>query len=170
MELKKLVDETLKIFEIHSVEELGDALLKEISNRDKMKKFEEAVNNDLSVDWLKAIYQYYAADRKDKKQDFTPDCLAKLMGALVGQAEYVYDLCAGSGALTIQKWCQNPNQKFVLYEIDENVIPYLLYNLCLRNIDAEVLHADVLKDEIYEKWKIVKGEKYGKCISLESTV
>lgn len=170
MELKALTDNTLKIFKIESVKNLGEVLIKEINNIPKMEEFINLIGGDLSTDWLREIYQYYEADRAGNKQDFTPDCLAKLIGALSGNEEFIVDMCAGSGTLTIQKWLQNPQQKFKIYEIDENVIPYLLYNLCLRNIDAEVMHADVLQNKVYKTWKITKGEKYGKCISIESAV
>lgn len=92
------------------------------------------------------------------------------MAKLSGNGDTVIDLCAGSGALTIQKWNENHNQRFLLYELDENVIPYLLYNLAIRNIEATVVRADVLKNEVYESWKIGEGEKYGKCIVIKSTV
>jgi N-6 DNA methylase len=54
--------------------------------------------------------------------------------------------------------------------LDENVIPYLLYNLAIRNMEATVMRADVLKNEVYESWEVKKGEKYGKCIAIKSAV
>jgi hypothetical protein len=34
-----------------------------------------------------------------------------------------------------------------LIELDEKVIPYLLFNLAVRNIDSSVCRKDVLSDE-----------------------
>ena len=73
MELKQLVDESMELFEIDNIKDLGSKLM-EIVIEDKIeyyKKFKELVE-DLSVDWLQKIFQYYEADRKDKKQDYTP--------------------------------------------------------------------------------------------------
>ena len=70
-------------------------------------------------------------------------------------------MCAGSGALTIQKWRQKHETRFKLFEIDENVIPYLLFNLVLRNIESTVCHMDVLQNEMYHKYKVKKSDKYG---------
>lgn len=160
MELKELYNKTLELFGADNAKDLGDYLVKALNNEEKEDAFCEMVGGDLSKDWLQMVYQYYLADRKKKKQDYTPKSIAKLMGALVGNAESCIDLCAGSGALTIQKWMENPDQEFVLYEADTNVIPYLLFNLAVRNISATVFLSDVLQNDIKGKWKISKGEKY----------
>ena len=172
MELKELYTKTLEIFNVSDAGSLGDALMECINKNDteKMYEFENLVEGDLTKDWLQMIYQYYCADRKEKKQDYTPKCLADFMGRLVGNADTVIDLCAGSGALTIQKWVQNKNQKFRLYEIDKNVIPYLLFNCAIRNITASVCRADAIKDEVYEQWFVRKGEKYGIVTCVQSAV
>nr|DAR22530.1 MAG TPA: N-6 DNA Methylase [Caudoviricetes sp.]DAS35247.1 MAG TPA: N-6 DNA Methylase [Caudoviricetes sp.] len=170
MELSDLKSKVLEIFEVVEVKDLGSALMKNLDNYEKMRAFEEVVNGDLSKDWLQKIYQYHEADRKEKKQDYTPASLGKLLAKLSGNGDTVIDLCAGSGALTIQKWNENHNQRFLLYELDENVIPYLLYNLAIRNIGSTVVRADTLKSEAYESWEVRKGERYGKCIAIKSTL
>lgn len=171
MELKELTDRTLELFGT-DIEHLGNALMTTvIDNRtDLYDQFCDLVNNNLSVDWLQKIFQYYHADRKEKMQDYTPQSLADFMGLLVGESEIVVDLCAGTGALTIQRWVRNPNQKFRLFELDEKVIPYLLFNLVVRNIDSSICRADVLRDDKYEQWRISKGEKYGRITYIKSTV
>ena len=171
MELLELKNKVLELFQT-DIDKLGSALMDAaINNRfDLYDHFCDLVGNDLSVDWLQKIYQYYHADRKEKMQDYTPKCIAKFMALLVGESDIVVDMCAGSGALTIQRWLQNPDQKFRLFELDENVIPFLLFNLAVRNIDSSVCRADVLIDEKYEQYRIRKGEKYG-CVSrIKSTL
>lgn len=162
MELKELCENVLDIFGVEDMEKLGDALMLCCKENDE-KKLEqvERLTNDLSVDYFQKIFQYYYADRKEKKQDYTPKTLAKLVGKLAGEADTVIDMCAGSGSLTIAKWHLNRGARFKLFEIDERVIPFLLFNLILRNIEATVLHADVLQMETYHKWRTKKGEKYG---------
>lgn len=95
-------------------------------------------------------------------QDYTPKSLALFMGKLAGEADKITDLCAGSGALTIQRWNMNHEQRFELYEFDENVIPFLLFNMAVRNIECTVYHSDVLQQEVYHTYKITKGEHFGK--------
>lgn len=130
MELKELCEKTFKIFDIKSTDELSQALFDVCKNNDsdKIDMFVNTVQ-DLSVDWLQKIFQYYQADRKEKMQDYTPKTLAELVGRLCGDSNTVIDMCAGSGALTIQKWNQNHDMKFILYEFDERVIPYLIFKI-----------------------------------------
>lgn len=171
MELLELKNKVLEIFDT-DIDHLGDALMQSVMENDidKYGRFCELVDGDLSVDWLQRIYQYYHADRENKKQDYTPRCLADFMGRLVGESDVLIDMCAGSGALIIQRWAQNPNQKFRAFEIDENVIPFLLFNLAVRNIDSSVCRADVLSDEKHEQWRISKGEKYGRITYFKSSI
>lgn len=166
LELKQLTDKTLEIFNCQRVDDLGDALMAHMEDECAMQAFSDLVGGDLSKDWMQMIFQYYKADRKEKKQDYTPACIGKFMSKLIGESSETYDMCAGSGSLTIQRLNDNPDGKIICYEIDKNVIPFLLFNLAIRNKTAEVHRADVLQDEVYESWQIKKGEQYGKvsCI------
>lgn len=79
MELKELVDKTLKIFGINNVRNLAGELMQACVKNDesKFRDFKVLVG-DLNIDWLQKIFQYYEADRKEKKQDYTPKSLAAL--------------------------------------------------------------------------------------------
>ena len=162
MELKYLCEKTLEIFDAKTVNALGESLMRSCKEKDiqKIDAFNELVE-DLNTDWLQKIFQYYQADRKEKMQDYTPETLADFAGRLAGNSEEVIDMCAGSGALTIQKWRRNHKLRFRLYEFDENVIPYLLFNMILRNIESTVCQMDVLQNEVYHEYKVKKGNKYG---------
>lgn len=172
MELKQLTTETLRIFNVPGTEKLGEALLKCVMFNDeiKMNEFCNLVKNDLSKDWLQMIYQYYLAEREQKKQDYTPKCLAQFLSRLIGESDSTIDMCSGSGALTIQRWNEYPDMAFELYEFDENVIPYLIFNMAVRNINAVIHQSDVLQQEIVTSWKVQRGAKYGKVINIEPTV
>lgn len=163
MELTELLNKTLELLDAKNTDEIADRLFDVVKNNrsDIYEKFSELVSNDLSKDWLQQIYQYYLADRKEKKQDYTPASLARLAGMLVEDSEEVVDMCAGSGALTIQRWNLNHSTKFELYELDENVIPFLLFNMAVRNIECIVYHANILSEEIYNTFKIKKGAEFG---------
>ncbi len=164
MELKELCNKTVELFGISDIADLGNALMKCVKENDIQKYAAfQIIVKDLSVDWLQMIFQYYYADRKDKMQDYTPKTLADFMGKLAGNTDVVIDMCAGSGALTIQKWNRNSNLEFWLYEFDKNVIPFLLFNMTIRNIACTVYHADVLQMEIFHTYNIAKGDKFGVC-------
>ena len=168
MELKELTEKMTGLLCVENADELSDKLFESVKSNDMKvyEKFSELVQ-DLSIDWLQKIYQYYCADRKEKMQDYTPKSIAVFMGKLTGEADIITDLCAGSGALTIQKWNINPDQKFELYEFDDNVIPYLLFNMAVRNIGCTVYHSDVLQQEVYHKYKIHRGERFGRFEEVE---
>ena len=177
MELKELVANILKIFQIQSVKNLPDAIMEQYVDDSlgitQQNIFTEYLNlcPDLTIDYMQSIHQFYNADREEKKQDFTPKSLAKLLAQLVSNKneKWCCDYCAGSGALTIQKWAENHNIKFWCEELDENVIPLLLFNLSVRNIEAYVLHKNILSGEIFTAYELQKGERYSKIKIINST-
>lgn len=162
MELGELCKKTLSIFGCESVSELGGKLYDAVMNGEivKLTAFCDTVG-DLTVDWLQRIFQYYEADRQEKKQDYTPKSIAKLCAELTETGgKTVYDICAGSGALTIQKWVRNPDKLFVCEELDEKVIPYLLFNMAVRNMSGYVINRNVLTMEWYKGYKLHCGEAF----------
>ena len=170
VELKELTEKTLELLEIKNTDEMSKRLFDIVRNNNVhvYEKFCKLVENDLSVDWLQKIFQYYQADRKEKMQDYTPKSLADFMGLLAGDSKTIIDMCAGSGALTIQKWNRNHDLNFILYEFDENVIPFLLFNMALRNIKCKIYHSDVLQDETFHTYEIMHGDKYGIFKEIEN--
>lgn len=165
MELKELTEKTLELFNSKDTTELIDKLPSYLNDIDVKSNFKKMVG-DLSIDWLQKIFQYYEADRKDKKQDYTPTSIAKLMAklALRGNENFITDMCAGSGALTIQCWNLNHDIEAECLELDEKVIPILLFNLAVRNIKATVYQMDVLQQEVLKSWKVVPEGEFGKVI------
>ena len=171
MELKELTDRTLGLFGITDPEQLGAAVLDACRDPAKLRSFRGLVGGDLSVDWMQKIYQYYLADRKEKKQDYTPSSVAQFMGMLTGSSDRIVDMCAGSGALIIQKWTQAPDARFTAIEFDENVVPFLLFNMVLRNIRCRIYHRDALTDdEVLGAWDVMKGEEFGNLIDIKPAV
>ena len=171
MELKELTEKTLVLFGVESVENLGGELLQACADEKTLNAFVDMVNGDLSRDWLQAIYQYNLADRKEKKQDYTPLCLARFMGLLAGNSKRITDLCAGSGALIIQKWVISPDTKFHAVELDDSVIPFLLFNMVVRNIECNVVKMNAIEsDRPDHEWRVRKGERFGRLIDIKPTV
>lgn len=164
MELKELTSKICDLFGCISTDTLPDKIMFALFSQNPFTYFDKykELCPDLTVDWLQRVYQFYHADREDKKQDYTPVSLARLVACLsyMPDERVVYDCCAGSGALTIQKWCANPDLKFVCEELDERVIPILLFNLCIRNIEATVINKDILSGDIIHSYNTIKGAVY----------
>lgn len=163
MELKELTEKVIEIFEVDEAHNLTESVRDAVMTNDykKYKAFKELVG-DLSIDWMQKIYQYYLADREDNKQDFTPVSLAKLVSKLVetDNEQFVLDVCSGSGALVIQKWNDNMDLIFKCQELDDEVIPYLLFNLAVRNINAIVFQTNVLTNEVTTIYDVSSGDEF----------
>lgn len=163
MELTELCSVFKELLKIENVIEAPQKLLQVLFSC-KNDFFDEWISNfpDLSTDNLQPIFQYYMADRKEKMQDYTPKTLARMCVKIAGveNAKSCYDMCAGSGALTIQAWQLNSKCQFVCEEFDERVIPFLLCNLAMRNMSAVVIHGDVIKGEKMKAYKLTPTEKY----------
>lgn len=168
IELAELLKKTLESFEIKEIEELKDKIF-EITIKNQYQYYKKFLDfaTELDIDYMQKIYQYYLADRKGLKQDYTPKSLSKLLSKIVGDEKDVVDICAGTGALTIQSWAEDKTRKFKLYEIDDNVIPFLIFNMAIRNIYCEIYHADVLRDKVFNKYLVVPGEKFGEVIKCQ---
>lgn len=175
MELKELTNEICKIFDCETVDELPTKIMDSLFKPNVFSYYDKYIGlcKDLEVDYLQKVFQFFHADRENKKQDYTPIMLARLLGIITvcENEETVYDSCAGSGALTIQKWVVNNKLKFICEELDENVIPILLFNLSVRNIEAKVINKNVLTGEGIRSYSLSKGLKYSsinKNLFLES--
>ena len=118
---------------------------------------------DDTKDWLQALWQYYESDRTEKKQDYTPKSLCRLVAALAGECNSVYDCCGGTGALAVEMLKNRDIKNVFVEELDERVIPFLLFNLCLCNANGYVVNGDVLSREQFKCYKLTKGEKYSRC-------
>ncbi len=126
-----------------------------------LSQYVELVDGDLATDNLQRIFQYYHADRKEKMQDFTPKSIGKLCASETKtDGRVVYDLCAGSGALTIQKWVQEPNKVFICEELDYHVIPLLLFNMAVRNMTGWVVNRNALTMEEGKCYRLEPGEQF----------
>lgn len=112
---------------------------------ESIKRLHSFLEENKEEDLLQMFFQYYLADRDTIGQDFTPSSIGRLLARLTHEKnETVYDLCAGSGSLTIQKWQQDPSAHYVCEELDPEAIPFLLLNLSLRKVSATVIHRDAL--------------------------
>lgn len=125
--------------------------------------------SDLSFDWFTDYFQEEHSDRKNKKQDFTPDGIVKLVSSLLGNKFVINaDICAGTGGLTIKRWSANPDGKFYCEEFSDRAVPFLLFNLMIRNVDAVVFHGDSLSRKAKHIYKLSKSSKFSDLEEVSS--
>lgn len=164
MELLTIVNKLIDFFELNDIGELIEKLkVIEFSN-DKNKIYDEYLDivGDLEIDWIQKIFQYYKSNRDDLKQDYTPKSMSKCLAKILYHkgAKKVLDVCSGSGSLVVELSKLDNNMVFDCLELDDNVIPLLLFNLSIHNIQARVFKYDVIEQEMYECYILTKGEKY----------
>lgn len=148
----------MKTLEVSNYSEVPRELMEKITSKQANAFFENFKNENRDGDILRDFFQERYAARKDLKQDYTPDCLGKLINELTGDSAKVLDMCAGTGALTIHG---SQNAEFFCEELNGDVMPFLLFNLAIRNMKATVLQKNVLTGEIIAKYSVAKGDKYG---------
>lgn len=123
-------------------------------------------NFDLQSDIFRDYFQTEHSDRKGLKQDYTPDCLCKLISRMQCNSNNILDVCSGTGSLTIASF--NEDQFFQCEELSKRSIPVLIFNLSIRNINALVIEKDVLTNKIYNIYKLEKGENFSDIKQLEN--
>lgn len=169
MELLEFKNKMLELCDVKEIKDISKVLMSVVLDNDVdfFTKYENIV--DESKDWLQALWQYYEADRTEKKQDYTPKTLCKLVATLTGSANTVYDCCGGSGALTKAYVDTHGTKNVFVEELDERVIPFLLFNLCLHNVNGYVVNGDALNQQKIKCFQLVANNKYSKCQAVQNT-
>lgn len=140
-----------------------EKLMEIISDRDTAKeaffRFLPDFDYNLTYEWFCDYFEDEHADRKKKKQDFTPRSVSNLMSEMLGNAPQhgiIYEPAAGTGSTIISHWykesrkCKLPweyNPDHYLYvceELSDKTVPFLLFNLLIRGINAVVIHGNTL--------------------------
>lgn len=84
-------------------------ILLEREEREKLFRNFLKIDTDLEYDWFHEYFETEQAERKSKKQDFTPNVVAKLANSIAtepGQTDY-YEMAAGTGGMMIARWAYN---------------------------------------------------------------
>ncbi|MFT8772035.1 MAG: N-6 DNA methylase [Lacticaseibacillus paracasei] len=160
MTTKFTADVVHKLLGVREAQQAPAALMKIVMDQQKrnelFKQFLD-VSTDVSHDWFSQYFMSVQADRKDKKQDFTPESISKLVNMLVGSndsSEY-YEVAAGTGSMMIQRWQQDrlkhkpwdyrPSMYFYhLEELGDSTLPFLIFNCAIRGMNATIVHGDSL--------------------------
>lgn len=137
------------------------------------KKFLE-IETDMSYEWFQEYFGDEQAERKSKKQDFTPTSISNLVAQLVGKGKSTYyEPAAGTGSMLIAKWwndrlknplykrpdTDNPLIKFLTSpiftydpraywyqaeELSDRAIPFLIFNMAIRGMNGSITQCDSL--------------------------
>lgn len=138
--------------------EMPNALLETLLDTEKRKIFLSAMRKkgSASNDYFREYFQTTLADRDKLKQDYTPDCLCDLIAKLQKPSTNLLDVCSGTGALslgTIKE--QKGLQKIQCEELSKSVLPLLLGNLMLNNINATVKEKNILTQKTSNVYSII---------------
>ncbi|MBC2242240.1 SAM-dependent DNA methyltransferase [Listeria booriae] len=123
------------------------------------------LESDVSYDWFHTYFQDEHADRRKHMQDFTPNALSDVVSKLTGESQNTLDIAAGTGGMTIRKWWEDclregpfvyspSNHLYQCEELSDRAIPFLLFNLLIRGMNATVVHGDVLSREVKQVYFI----------------
>lgn len=139
--------------------------LMEILYMDKQERdkyfidFLNAFDKDVTYDWFHDYFQDEHADRKNQKQDFTPQSVSRLLSEIVGpEGNTYYEPAAGTGGILIERWNQDRMKHspfdyeprdyyYTAEELSDRAIPFLLFNMLIRGMNGNVVQCDVLTRE-----------------------
>ena len=161
MNIKEFLKEILECREVSEIpEKLLDGLLDENSREHILQLINEK-KDDKVIDVFRDMFQEEQSNRKELKQDYTPDGLSSLLAKLSGKTKNLADVCAGTGSLTVAFLKAHPEVEFVrCEEFSAQPIPFLLANLALMNIDGEVVHGDSLTQEVFKVYKLKRSKNF----------
>lgn len=150
-----------------------DLMLDPKKREETFKKFLE-IETDMSYEWFQEYFGDEQAERKSKKQDFTPTSISNLVAKLVGKDNSTYyESAAGTGSMLIAKWhndrlknplykrpeTDNPLIKFLTSptftydpraywyqaeELSDRAIPFLIFNMSIRGMNGSITQCDSL--------------------------
>ena len=151
----------------HMPERIMEIITGDKDIRDEI--YRELINahgGDLSFEWFASLYESELSERKQKKQDFTPNAPADICAILCEKEGIMHEPTAGNGSMIIRYWWNLASKKLLwdfkphtcivsCWELSNRSIPILLLNLSIRGIMGEVFHGDVLKDAYKARYVLI---------------
>lgn len=123
------------------------------------KKFLE-INYNVSFDWFSDYFMEVQREKTKRKQTFTPPELATVANKLINNTGRQYfEPAAGTGALLVDRWNHDrlkespftyspSNYLYEVEELSDACIPFLLFNILIRGMNAIVIHGDSLSRDV----------------------
>lgn len=150
MTILQRIMEELNIREVH---EIPPALTKALLDSNTCSVLLKGIQPYYSYEALLAEFEEHSADRKNYMQDYTPQCVLDIIGGITPGGD-VRDVCAGIGGLSLAKFKADNTVTLRLEEYSKNAIAFMLLNLLIANIDAEVVEKNVLTGEELAYYKV----------------
>lgn len=142
----------LDIFDVKESYKLPDKIMEALmSDRAEMiiREVKELTDCD-----IRDLFQKEQGDRKNLKQDFTPDCIAALVADLMKNGD-VLDMCSGTGALSKAAFRAH-GLRICEQEFSERTIPFALLDACMEGMEGYISRADCLRDIVEESFELQK--------------
>lgn len=164
MTILQRIMEELNIREVH---EIPTALTKALLDSNTCSVLLKAIQPYYSYEALLAEFEEHSADRKNYMQDYTPQCVLDIIGGITPGGD-VCDVCAGIGGLSLAKFKADNTVTLRLEEYSKNAIAFMMLNLLIANIDAEVVEKNVLTGEELAYYKVESAASgFGQVAKVE---
>lgn len=153
------VDKINKLIGVSESYQAPDKLMEIMLDKPKREKlfrrFLSEYTTDVDYDWFRDYFEQVQADRKQKKQDFTPNAVSEIAHKLVDEQGSYFEAAAGTGGMLVKRWVQDRNHytpfnyyphlfMYQLEELGDSAIPFLLFNIAIRGMNATVFYGDSL--------------------------
>lgn len=149
------ISQLLEITESYQAPERMLKLMLDDEKRPELFKRFIDVEWKLGREWFLTYFQEEHADRKRKKQDFTPDSISRLLSEMIGGGKHYFEVAAGTGTLLIHAWDKNRKLAgparydpraywYQAEELSDRAVPFLIFNMAIRGMNGTILHGDSL--------------------------
>ena len=161
-----------------------EKVMQEIQDAESAKtlffRFLPEFGYDLSFEWFNGYFEDEHADRRNQKQDFTPTSVSALMSETLGnepQYGVIYEPAAGTGSTIISHWHRETRKHrypwdyqpdrylYLCEELSDKTIPFLLFNILIRGMNAVVIHGNTLTREAKEIYHCDNKQNECMCFS-----
>lgn len=146
--MKSLLD----IFQVAEAYKLPDKIMYALMS-DKAESVIREIKDNAGCD-MRDMFQQEQGDRKNLKQDFTPDCICDMVAKLMKNGS-VLDMCSGTGALSkaaVKAHGVNIDEQ----EFSERTIPFALLDACIDGTEGYISRADCLRGTVTETYQLEK--------------
>lgn len=140
-----------EIFQVQENYKLPDAIMEVLLSKEAEKYIRVVKDNKIDI---RDTFQEEQGDRNRLKQDFTPDCLCRLVADLMKKGSCL-DMCSGTGALS-KEAARTHNIEIEEQEYSERTIPFAILDACVNGLTGWISRNDCLRDETYQAYRLTK--------------
>lgn len=161
------INELIGVKESYQASDKLMSILFDKEKREDLFRRSLDIFTDLEKDMFHIYFEEEHANKKQFAQDFTPTSVSEILAKIIKQegSGTTHDIASGTGSLIISKWqedrCKHspfsykPSWYFYqCEELSDRAVPFLLFNLMLRGMNATVIHGDSLSREVKQVYFI----------------